>query len=127
MAFISIAPVLLLEPLKNWATSNFTFTNSFYNGKLGMIVQILIVILTVVSYIMTRKLRDNGGVQGDIAPNQHPWQEKVYKNPVLKKIVNQFIPKKGSKDYRKMQTLLKDSASKSKMEWVYINRICLIP
>ena len=125
LAFISIAPVLLLEPLKNWATSNFTFTNSFYNGKLGMIVQILIVILTVVSYIMTRKLKDNGGVQVDIATNQHPWQEKVYKNPVLKKIVNQFIPKKGSKDYRKMQTLLKDSASKSKMEWVYINRICL--
>ena len=125
LTFISIAPVLLLEPLKSWATSNFTFTNSFYSGKLGMVVQILIVILTVVSYIMTRKLKDNGGVQVDVAANQHPWQEKVYKNPALKKIINSFIPKKGSKDYRKMQKLLKDSASKSKMEWVYINRICL--
>ncbi len=125
LAFISIAPVLLLEPLKNWAVSNFTFTQSFYNGKLGMIVQILIVVLTVVSYIMTRKLKDNGGVQVEIAKNEHPWQEKVYKNPVLKRFVNCFIPKKGSKDYRKMQKLLKDSASKSKMEWVYINRICL--
>ena len=125
LAFISIAPVLLLEPLKNWSVSNFAFTSSFYNGKLGMIVQILIVLLTVVSYIMTRKLKDNGGVQVDGTVNQHPWQEKVYKNPVLKKIVNAFIPKKGSKDYRKMQKLLKDSASKSKMEWVYINRICL--
>ena len=125
LAFISIAPVLLLEPLKNWSVSNFAFTSSFYNGKLGMIIQILIVILTVVSYIMTRKLKDNGGVQIDAGSNQHPWQEKVYKNPVLKKFVNLFIPKKGSKDYRKMQKLLKDSASKSKMEWVYINRICL--
>ena len=125
LAFISIAPVLLLEPLKNWSTSNFSFTNDFYNGKLGMIVQILIVLLTVVSYIMTRKLKDNGGVQVDIATNQHPWQEKVYKNAILKRIVNAFIPKPGSKDYRKMQKLLKDSASKSKMEWVYINRICL--
>ncbi len=125
LAFISIAPVLLLEPLKNWSVSNFTFTTSFYNGKLGMIIQILIVLLTVISYIMTRKLKDNGGVQVDISTNQHPWQEKVYKNPALKKIINAFIPKKGSKDYRKMQKLLKDSASKSKMEWVYINRICL--
>ena len=125
LAFISIAPVLLLEPLKNWSVSNFTFTTSFYNGKLGMIIQILIVLLTVISYIMTRKLKDNGGVQVDISTNQHPWQEKVYKNPLLKKIINSFIPKKGSKDYRKMQKLLKDSASKSKMEWVYINRICL--
>ena len=125
LAFISIAPVLLLEPLKNWSVANFTFTTSFYNGKLGMIIQILIVLLTVISYIMTRKLKDNGGVQVDISTNQHPWQEKVYKNPLLKKIINSFIPKKGSKDYRKMQKLLKDSASKSKMEWVYINRICL--
>ena len=125
LAFISIAPVLLLEPLKSWSVANFTFTQSFYNGKLGMIVQILIVVLTVVSYIMTRKLKDNGGVQVEISKNEHPWQEKVYKNPILKRFVNCFIPKKGSKDYRKMQKLLKDSASKSKMEWVYINRICL--
>ena len=125
LAFISIAPVLLLEPLKSWAVSNFTFTQSFYNGKLGMIVQILIVVLTIVSYIMTRKLKDNGGVQVEISTNNHPWQEKVYKNHLFKKIVNLFIPKTGTKDYRKMQKLLKDSASKAKMEWVYINRICL--
>ena len=125
LAFISIAPVLLLEPLKSWSISNFTFTQSFYKGKLGMIVQILIVILTVVSYIMTRKLKDNGGVQVDISTNNHPWQEKVYKNHLFKKIINLFIPKPGTKDYRKMQKLLKDSASKAKMEWVYINRICL--
>ena len=125
LAVISIAPVLLLEPLKKWSTSNFTFTQSFYNGKLGMIVQILIVLLTVISYIMTRKLKDNGGVQVDIARNDHPWQEKAYKNPFIKKIVNLFIPKKGSKDYKKMQKLLKDSASKAKMEWVYVNRISL--
>ena len=125
LAFISISPVLLLEPLKNWSVSNFAFTSSFYNGKLGLIAQILIVLLTVVSYIMTRKLKDAGGVQVDVSPNSHPWQEKVYKNPILKKLINAFIPKKGTKEYRKMQTLLKDSASKSKMEWIYINRICL--
>ena len=125
LSIISIAPVLLLEPLKSWAISNFSFTKSFYNGKLGLIAQILIVLLTVVSYILTRKLKDNGGVQAEIAANEHPWQEKVYNNPILKRIINLFIPKKGTKEYRKMQQLLKDSASKSKMEWVYVNRIAL--
>ncbi len=125
LSIISIAPVLLLEPLKNWSIANFSFTSSFYNGKIGMIAQILIVILTVVSYMLTRKLKDNGGVQVEINKNDHPWQDKVYKNPILKKIVNAFIPKRGTKEYRKMQKLLKDSASKSKMEWVYVNRICL--
>ncbi len=124
LSVISIVPVLLLEPLKSWCMSNFSFTSSFYNGKLGMIAQVLIVILTVVSYILTRKLKDNGGVQ-TATNNEHPWQEKVYKNPILKKFINLFVPKPGSKDYKKIQKLLKDSASKSKMEWVYVNRIAL--
>lgn len=123
LSVISIVPVLLLEPLKNWCIANFSFTSSFYNGKLGLIAQVLIVVLTVVSYILTRKLKDNGGVQTS-STNEHPWQEKVYKNPLLRKVVNSFVPKQGSKDYKKMQKLLKDSASKSKMEWIYINRIC---
>lgn len=125
LSFISIAPVLLIEPLKNWAVSNFGFTNSFYNGKIGMVIQVLIVLLTVISYIMTRKLKDNGGVQVNIATSDNPWQEKVYKKPVLKQAINSFIPKKGTKEYKKMQKLMKDSASKSKMEWIYVNRIVL--
>ena len=125
LTFISIAPVLLLEPLKSWATSNFAFTREFYFGKVGLVAQILVVLLTVVSYIMTRKLKDNGGVQVDIAHNDHPWQEKLYKIPVLKQIINCFIPKRGTKEYRKMQKLMKDSASKAKMEWIYINRLVL--
>lgn len=124
LTFISIAPILLLEPLKSWSVSNFAFTSSFYNGKIGMVVQVLIVLLTVISYIMTRKLKDNGSIQST-STNDNPWQAKVYKNPILKQVVNAFIPKQGSKDYRKMQKLMKDSASKAKMEWIYVNRIAL--
>ena len=35
------------------------------------------------------------------------------------------MPKAGTKDYRKMQKLMRDSASKSKMEWIYVNRVTL--
>ena len=125
LTFISIAPVLLLEPLKSWAVSNFGFVSEFYRGKIGLVAQILIVLLTIVSYIMTRKLKDNGGVQVDIAHNDNPWQEKIYNVPILKQAINAFIPKKGTKDYRKMQKLMKDAASKAKMEWIYVNRLML--
>ena len=33
LSFISIAPIVLLEPLKNWAISNFSFVKSWYLGK----------------------------------------------------------------------------------------------
>ena len=125
LSVISIAPVLLLEPLKNWAVSNFSFTASWYNGKSGMIVQILILIITFISYILVRKLKDNGSTSIDTKNTENPWQEKLYKKKPIKKIVDLFIPKRGTKEYRKVAELLKDSASKLKMHWLYINRICI--
>jgi len=123
LSVISIVPVLLLEPLKSWCISNFSFTESFYKGKAGIIVQMLIVLITFISYIVTRKLKDNGSTTIDTTNTQNPWQEKFYKR--LKKIVDLFIPKPGTKDYRKLKDLLKDAASKLKMEWVYVNRLCI--
>lgn len=60
LSLISIVPILAIEPIKNWAISQFSFTQSFYNGRSGMIVQILILLLTFVCYILIRKLKDNG-------------------------------------------------------------------
>ena len=125
LSLISIAPVLLLEPLKNWAISNFSFVRSWYNGKSGLIVQILILVITFISYILVRKLKDNGSVNTNTQNTQNPWQSKVYKNKFAKKIIDLFIPKDGTKDYKKMTELLRDAASPLKMEWVYVNRICI--
>ncbi len=123
LSVISIVPVLLLEPLKNWCISNFGFTESFYRGRSGMIVQMLIVLITVISYLITRKLKDNGSTSIDTTNTQNPWQARIYR--IFKKVIDLFIPKQGTKDYRKVTELLKDAASKLKMEWLYVNRICL--
>ena len=125
LSVISIAPVLLLEPLKSWAISNFSFTASWYEGKPGMIVQILILIITFLSYVLVRKLKDNGSTGMNAKNTENPWQAKLYKKKIIKKIVDLFIPKVGTKEYRKNQQLLKDSASPLKLEWLYINRITL--
>lgn len=125
LSVISITPILLLEPLKSWAISNFSFTSSWYEGKAGMIVQILILIITFVSYILVRNLKDNGSTAMNTKNTENPWQEKLYKKKPIKKIVDLFIPKRGTKEYRKVQKLLKDSASSQKMEWLYINRIAI--
>ena len=123
LAFISIAPIVLLEPIKNWAISNFSFVESWYLGKPGMIVQLLILIITFISYILVRKLKDNGSTNMNTKNTENPWQAKVYKNKICKKIVNLFIPKDGTKEYRKVIELLKEAASHLKIEWLYINRI----
>ena len=125
LSFISVAPVLLLEPLKNWAISNFSFVANWYEGKPGMIVQILILIITFVCYILIRKVRDNGSTGMDTKNIENPWQQKLYKRKPIKQIVDLFIPKEGTKEYRKVQQQLKDAASHLKIEWLYINRITI--
>ncbi len=125
LSIISIVPILALEPIKNWAMSQFSFTQEFYNGRMGMIAQILILVLTVVCYFLIRKLKDNGSVNTNTKNTENPWQQKLYKIKIVKKIVDAFVPKDGTKEHRVLQRELKDAASKDKMEWLYINRIAL--
>lgn len=54
-----------------------------------------------------------------------PWQEKLYKIKPIKKFIDLFIPKDGTKEYRKIRKDMKDSATKDKIQWIYINRLVL--
>lgn len=125
LSIISIVPILALEPIKNWAVSQFSFTESFYNGKTGFIVQILVLILTFVCYLLIGKLKDNGSTAMSTKNTENPWQEKLYRIKLVKKIVDLFIPKEGTKEDRNLKKKMKDAASKDKIQWIYINRICL--
>ena len=122
LPIISLVPILLLEPLKRWSVANYAFTESWYMGSSGMLVQIIILVLTFVAYMLVKKLRDNGAV-GDSTELVNPWQKRMLKRKWVNKIVSLFLPKKGGKEYRKVQEMLKDAASPLKMEWLYLNRI----
>ena len=124
ISVISIVPVLFLEPLKNWATNNFGFTVAFYEGKSGMLVQLGVILLTIISYIMIRKLKDNGSVKR-VEDTQNPWQEKLYKNKLIKKVVDMFMPKQHTAQERKEKRLLQDAASKQKLHWLYVSRLTM--
>lgn len=123
LSLISIAPVMGLEPIKKWAVKNFSFTKNWYYGKSGLIVQIIILIITIISYVLVRKLKDNGSVETNTKNWDNPWQKKVYDNPLGKKIVNMFMPRPNTKQHKVVTDLLRDSASKLKIEWLYVNRL----
>jgi len=125
LSIIAMIPVLGLTPLKNWAVGNFSFTQSFYDGKAGLIVQILIIVLTFICYILTRKLKDTGTVKDEYVDQNKVWQMRLYKKPIVKKVVDMFLPKTDSIEHRKNAKILKEAASKQKMETLYVNRIII--
>ena len=121
LAMIAAVPILFLEVVKNWAVGQFNFTKSFYDGKTGFIIQILLIVLTFICYILVRKLKDNGSV--DTGRNmQNPWEEKLYKKKFVKNFIDKLMPKKGSKEFRLKTKLMKEAATKLKIEWLYIDR-----
>ena len=121
LSFISIVPCLFIQAIRNWSVENFDFTSSFYDGKAGFITQCLLLAITAICFILVRKVKDNGSIE--TVSSKNPWQKKLYKIDPVKKVVDLFIPKKGTKDYRKIVNLLKNAASKLKMEWLFVNRI----
>lgn len=123
LSIIAALPVICIEPLKNWCVSSFSFTANFYEGKGGLIMQIALIIITFISYMLIRKIRDNGSIKDAYKDPNQTWQAKAYRKPFIKRIVDLFIPKQGTKEYRKNIQLLKEAASKQKMETLYINRI----
>jgi len=124
LSFIAIAPTILLEPIRKWAISNFSFTKSFYDGKQGMYMQILIMVVTFICYILIRKLKDNGSTK-ITENNQNPWEEKLYKKKPIKRMVDLVMPIEGTKEFRKIQKQIKDAGSKKKIRWLYIDKIVL--
>lgn len=122
LSMIAALPILFLDVLKNWAIGQFAFTRQFYNGTLGFLAQMGIVILTIVCYIFVRTLKDNGSV--NTARNvENPWQKRLYEKKIVKKFIDYIMPKDGTREHKRVVTLLKDNASKLKIEWLYINRV----
>lgn len=129
LSVISILPMLFLEPLKYWAVNQFGMSaiEQFYNGKPGMIIQILILVITFICYTLIRKLKDNGSTNNiHIKSEENPWQNRVYNIPIVKQFIKLFIPKKGTRNYRKITNKLKEAAAKTKIEWLYVNRITFV-
>ena len=125
LSVISILPVLFMSPLKNWATNSFGFTAQFYEGKLGLMIQIALLVITFICYFLTRKIKDTGSIKMEFTDPNKVWQVKLYKKPIVNKIVNLIIPKKNTKDRRKITQLMKESATKQKIETLYINKIVI--
>jgi len=125
LSIISIVPVLFMAPLKNWATSSFSFTSQFYNGKLGLMIEIALVILTFICYFLTRKIKDTGNLKVEFKDQNKVWQVKLYNKPIVKKFMNLIIPKKNTKERRVITKLMKESATRQKLETLYVNRVAI--
>ncbi len=120
---IALAPIVCIQWVKQWGESNFASTMSFYEGKGGFFVEVLLLIMIIACYALIKRVKDNGDDARFKVVKENPWQDKLYHIPLFEQFIDKLMPKAGKKEYVKIRKLLKDSASKQKMEWLYVNRV----
>lgn len=50
------------------------------------------------------------------------WQEKLYKVPIVHRLIETFMPKKNTKKYKRETNLIKNTNSYLTLEWLYVNK-----
>lgn len=123
LTYISLAPILFIIPLKNWAMNSFESTRDFYEGPGGFLAQLGLLVLIFLSYSLLKRVKDNSDRTRAEDDKETPWQERVYKLPIIEQFIDQLMPKSTQKEYVKMRNLLKETNSHMKMEWLYVNRV----
>ena len=123
LTYISLAPILFILPLKNWAMNSFESTRDFYEGPGGFLAQLGLLVLIFLSYSLLKRVKDNSDRTRAEDDKETPWQERVYRLPVIEQFIDQLMPKSTQKEYVKMRNLLKETNSHTKMEWLYVNRV----
>lgn len=121
LTYIAILPILAIHPLKNWALDSFASTASFYEGSLGFLAEILLVVLIFISYALLVRIKDNAEKIRTYTSNDS-WQERVYRLPIVERIIDALVPNPDKPAYATINKLLRDTASTLKIEWLYVNR-----
>lgn len=120
---IAVVPLVCIKPLQAWAESNFPALSNFYNSSFGFIMQSLIIISIFVSYLMLRIVKeDSEQIKFDRVASVR-WQDKLYKIPIIKQIIDAFKSRPNTRKNRNETILIKNTNSYLTIEWLYVNKI----
>lgn len=119
---IAVAPIFFIDLVQSWAQSNFPALINFYSGSFGFIIKALILISIFVSYFALKVIKDDSSQIKFDRISTKRWQERVYKIPVIKQLVNAFMPAENTRKYIKKSQNIKGINAYLTMEWFYVNK-----
>lgn len=119
---IAIAPIFFIKIVETWATKNFPSLINFYSSSFGFIIQAILMISIFLSYFLLKTIKeDSNEIKFDRMTTKR-WQEKVYRWPIVRFVVNGFMPHEHTKKYQKLSDNIKSTNSYLTMQWLYVNK-----
>ncbi|MCL6663460.1 hypothetical protein [Paenibacillus amylolyticus] len=125
LTIIALTPILLSFPIQSWAETYFPGMSAFYSGRIGYIMQLLMYAVSVVAYLLIRKLAETEESKYIPKPSRKRWEKKVYEKKYIKFMVDRFVPARHTRKYYNTVMLIKDSNSPLRIEWLTLRRLLL--
>lgn len=118
---ISMIPLFLLKPMRGWASKSFAPLESFYSSKLGIILGIVTVVLSVISYMTLRRLQRFDKVVKSGYVNK-TIEQKIY-DLGLYKVVDKLVPTGYTQKKSNLVELIKNAMAPLSLYTLYTRRL----
>lgn len=119
---IAIAPIFFIQIVENWAMSNFPALINFYSSSIGFVIQAILMVSIFVAYFLLKVIKeDSNEIKFDRIASEK-WQDKAYKIPFVKFIIDGFTPHEYTRKHIKLTDRIKSTNSYLTLHWFYINK-----
>lgn len=123
LTIIALAPILLSFPIQTWAETYFPVMSAFYSSRIGYIIQLTMFAVSLIAYLLERKLAETEESKYIPKPKRKRWEKKIYEIKFVKFIVDRFVPSSHTKKYHLTTQLIKDSNSPLLIQWLTLRRL----
>ena len=122
LTIIAIAPIFFIQILENWAVTNFPALINFYSSSFGFVIQAILMVSIFIAYFLLKVIKeDSNEIKFDRIASEK-WQDKAYKIPFVKIIIDGFAPSQHTRKHAKLTERIKSTNSYLTMHWFYVNK-----
>ena len=119
---IAIAPIFFIQILENWAINNFPALINFYSSSFGFIVQAVLMISIFAAYFLLKIIKEDSNELKFDRIATKKWQDKAYKNPIVRFVIDGFMPAAHTRKYARLSENIKSTNSYLTVQWLYVNK-----
>jgi Flp pilus assembly protein TadB len=119
LSLITVIPIFFIKPLEKWSTSNLPELKYYYEGSYGFVIQILVFILVIISYMLINKMKAQKKI---VMFHEKTITGRILENRKIDRIINFFIYKRYSK-FLKYKKNLKNAGYNKNIKEFYLQKL----
>lgn len=125
LPILALIPIFFAMPVKNWTLNSFPTTDAFYDSRIGLFSEIGVYAISIICYLVLRKMREISESTKEFIPNKVKWERWILnKVKGVKLLCQAFTPKRYTRRYNDTEQLIKDANETITVYELTLQKIC---